>query len=75
MADMKDYIVWVDNTDDIYLVLAKNAKDAIEQIWEEVQVDNQVYIEKGRYPICKKDITARSTGSLHNEQGKVVMLF
>lgn len=65
MADMKEYIVWVSGTNDIYLVSAKNAKDAIEQVWEMVQEDGT----------CKKDIKARSTGSLHNEQGKVVMLY
>lgn len=75
MADMKEYIVFTECTDDIYLVSAKNAKDAIAQVWEEVQVDNQAYIAKGREPIYKKELFARSTGSLHNEQGKVVMLF
>ena len=72
MADMKEYIVWVNHTNDIYLVSAKDTKDAINQIWEEVQVDNQV---EGCVQICKEDITARSVGSLHNQQGKVVMLF
>lgn len=65
MADMKEYIVWVSGTNDIYLVSAKNAKDAIDQVWEMVRGD-------GTY---KQDLIARSTGSLHNEQGKVVMLY
>lgn len=63
MADkVKEYIVTTDFDYSVYIVLAKDAKEAINAVCDKFE-------EK------RETLTARSTGSLHNEQGKVAMLF
>ena len=66
MANIKEYVVTTDYNYDVYIVLAKDAKEAINAVCDKMS-------EHGM-SIDKKELTARSTGSLHNEQGKVVML-
>lgn len=64
---MKDYIVTCDYPcliyNEIFLVSAKDVKDAISQVYE--QYGNE---------FKKSDFKARSTGSLHNEFGKIIVL-
>ena len=74
---MKEYLVVVDEAqwNNLYIVSAKNAKDAIQQVWDEhfswkVEEDKA----KGYKPYCKSDIHARSLGSLHNEEGKIIVV-
>ena len=77
MADLKEYVVTVDGNswDNLYIVSAKNGKDAINMVWESefawrVQGDK----EKGFRPIAKHELHAKSIGSLHNSEGRVICL-
>lgn len=59
---MKDYLVTIANETCTILVLAKDAKDAINQAMD-------------KFPFWRReDFSARSLGSLHNEFGKIVEL-
>lgn len=63
---MKEYLVT--GAERIYIVLAKDAKDAINHVWED-------WCDEGlSCSYDKSDLFARSLGSLHNEYGKVARL-
>lgn len=77
MADLKEYVVTVDGNqwNNTYITSAKNAKEAINIVWEsefawKVKEDR----EKGYRPTAKYELHARSIGSLHNEEGRVICL-
>ena len=77
MADLKEYVVTVDGNqwNNLYIASAKNAKEAINIVWElefawKVKEDK----EKSYRPTAKYELHARSIGSLHNEEGRVVCL-
>lgn len=82
MADMKEYLVTTDNENLTFIVSAKNAKDAISQVWDthmqwensELQERNEELGYKRYRMYTKSDINARSLGSLHNEQGKILCI-
>lgn len=74
---MKEYLVTVDHAqwNNLYIVSAKDAKDAIQQVWDKyfswkVEEDKA----DGYKPYYKKDLHARSLGSLHNEEGKIIVV-
>ena len=77
---MKDYLVTSDygQWDDIFIVLAKDAKDAIEQVYQSYVVPMNIKRKNkeagyNSYRIClKSELHARSIGSLHNEDGKII---
>lgn len=77
---MKEYLVTLD--EEIFIVLAKNAKDAISQVWEkEIKYRNESLktenTEAGYYLNhiwSKSELNARSLASLHNENGKIIYL-
>lgn len=79
---MKDYLVTSDygQWGNIFVVLAKNTKEAIEQVYqsyivpmnEDIKRENKE-VEYNSYRIClKSELHARSIGSLHNENGKII---
>lgn len=77
MTDLKEYVVTVDENqwNNLYIVSAKNAKEAINIVWEsefawKVQMDR----EDGYRPTAKYQLHARSIGSLHNENGRIICL-
>ena len=77
MADLKEYVVTVDGNqwNNLYIVSAKNAKDAVNTVWEsefawKVKQDR----EEGYRPTAKYELRARSIGSYHNEEGRVICL-
>lgn len=76
MSDLREYVVEVDSSrDNIYLVSAKNAKEAINIVWEDVfKISNEWDKEHGYNPFTKCDLHAKSVGSLHNRDGKIVCL-
>ena len=82
MADMKEYLVTVCDCEN-FIVSAKNAKDAIAQVWElyyewknaEMREENKRLGWKANYIYAKSDLSARSLGSLHTEQGKIIHLW
>lgn len=79
---MKDYLVTSDcgQFDNIFIVLAKNAKDAIKQVYQSYVAPMNEDIKKENkeagynyYRIClKSELHAKSIGSLHNEDGKII---
>lgn len=79
---MKDYLVTSDygQWDNIFIVLAKNAKDAIEQVCqsyvvpmnEEIKRENKEVGYNSCRTCLKSELHARSIGSLHNEDGKII---
>lgn len=79
---MKEYLVTTDygQWNNIWIVLASDSKDAINQVWEfyykfmnkEIDVDNKEVGYNMYKPIAKSDIKARSLGSLHTEYGKII---
>ena len=79
---MKEYLVTSDygQYDNMWIVLAKDANDAIEQVWEKyvVPMNEDIREDNKRdgwdyYRTCKKsELHARSLGSLHNEKGKII---
>jgi hypothetical protein len=81
---MKDYLVTSDygQYDNMWIVLAKDAKDAIQQVWGTYIVPmNESIKEENKkdgwdyYRTCKKDeLHAKSIGSLHNSNGKIIRL-
>ena len=82
MADMKEYLVTACDEEN-FIVLSKNAKDAIAQVWEsyyewknaQMQEENQRLGFKANYIYKKSDLSASSLGSLHNQQGKIIHLW
>ena len=78
---MKDYLVEEDGQ--YYIVLAKDAKDAINQVWEKYYAyKNEVSREENNefgmplnHIYTKSELKAKSLSSLHNREGKVVKLW
>jgi len=77
MADLKEYVVTVDGNQwsNLYIASAKNAKEAVDIVWEKefvwrVKTDR----EEGYRPTAKYELHARSIGSLHNEEGRIICL-
>lgn len=81
---MKDYLVTSDygQWDNIFIVLAKNVKDAIDQVYQSYIVPmNEDLKEKNKeagynfYRMClKSELHAKSIGSLHNSEGKIILV-
>lgn len=73
---MKEYYVWSDygQWNNMWIVLAKNAKDAIQQVYDEYIVHFNKSIDRNNeIKSCRRDeLHARSLGSMHNEYGKVI---
>lgn len=79
---MKDYLVTSDygQWNNMWIVLAKDAKDAIEQVYQEYVVPMNEDIKRENkeahfqhYRCCKKsELHAKSIGSLHNSDGKII---
>ena len=84
MVIMKDYLVTSDygQYDNMWIVLAKDVKDAIQQVWEKyiVPMNEDIREENKRdgwdyYRTCKKnELHAKSIGNLHNSDGKIIRL-
>lgn len=74
--DVKEFLVTVDHRDsnNTFIVSAKSTKDAIDTVWNEKFANEPEEVCKinGWVPVIKRDIHARSIGSLHNEFGKIV---
>ena len=81
---MKDYLVTSDygQWNNIWIVFAKDAKDAIEQVYqtyivpmnEDMKTENE---DAGYnlYRLCSKsELHAKSIGSLHNSEGKIICI-
>lgn len=79
---MKDYLVTSDygQWNNMWIVLAENAKDAIEQVWqthiismnEEIKRENKESHFQ-RYRCCRKnELHAKNIRSLHNSDGKII---
>lgn len=81
-SEIKEYLVTLNNYGGMFIVSAKNAKDAIAQVWEEhfllinegLREDNKRMGYHANHIYAKSELTARSLGSLHNEQGKIIYL-
>lgn len=81
---MKDYLVTSDygQWDNIWIVLAKNAKDAINQVYqsyvipmnEDIKRENKKVGYNSMRVCLKSELHARSIGSLHNEEGKIIFV-
>ena len=81
---MKDYLVTSDygQWNNIWIVLAKDAKDAIEQVYQEhiISMNEEMKIENKEagyklYRLCgKSELHAKSIGSLHNSEGKIICI-
>lgn len=81
---MKDYLVISDygQYDNMWIVFAKDTKDAIQQVWEKyiVPMNEDIKKENKRdgwdyYRTCKKnELHAKSVCSLHNSDGKIIRL-
>ena len=79
---LKDYLITSDygQWDNIFIVLAKDAKDAIEQVYQTYVIPMNEDIKRknkelgyNSYRIClKNELHAKSIGSLHNENGKII---
>lgn len=79
---MTEYLVTMDSADwnNIFIVSAKNAKDAIDQVFENnfkwqnesLRKENKDFGEPINHIYSKSDLKARSIGSLHNEEGKII---
>lgn len=81
---MKEYLVTSDygQWDNTWIVLAKDAKDAIEQVYqsyviplnEDIRIQNKEVGYNMIRKCSKNELHARSIGSLHNEEGKVILV-
>lgn len=81
---MKEYLVTSDygQWNNMWIVSAKDAKDAINQVYETyiVPMNMEIKEENRRdgfpyYRCCKKsELHARSISSLHNEDGKIICI-
>lgn len=79
---MKEYLVTTDygQYNNIWIVLAKDAKDAINQVWEHYYKDmNDELLEENKEVgynmyklILKSELKAKSLGSLHTTDGKII---
>lgn len=81
---MKDYLVTSDygQWNNMWIVFAKDAKDAIEQVYQEhiIPMNEELKIENKEagyklYRLCSKsELHAKSIGSLHNSEGKIICI-
>lgn len=81
---MKEYLVKTDygQYNNIWIVLAKDAKDAINQVWEyyydDMNMDILVENKKVGYEMyklmSKSELSAKSLGSLHSKNGIVISI-
>ena len=79
---MKDYLITSDygQWDNIWIVLAKNAKDAIDQVYqsyvvpmnEDIKRENKEVGYNSMRVCLKSELHARSIRSLHSEEGKII---
>lgn len=79
---MKDYLVTSDygQWDNIFIVFAKDAKDAIEQIYQSYVVPMNEDIKRknkeagyNSYRTClKSELHAKSLEKIHSEDGKII---
>ena len=78
---MKDYLVTNDGDwSNIFIVSAKDAKDAINQVFTTLFEPDNVDLRKENKELgyasnhiwTKSDFKARSIGSLHNQEGKII---
>lgn len=77
MKNLKEYVVTVDGNqwNNLFIVSAKNAKDAINVVWEgHFSWRKESDKENGYRPTAKYELHARSVGSLHSEDGRVIRL-
>lgn len=84
MIYLKDYLVTSDygQWDNIWIVLAKNAKDAIDQVYrsyvismnEDIRRENKKAGYNSMRICLKSELYARSIKSLHNESGKIILV-
>lgn len=82
MIYLKDYLVTSDygQWNNIWIVLAKNAKNAIDQVYqsyvipmnEDIKRENKKVGYNSMRACSKSELHARSIGSLHNEEGKII---
>lgn len=81
---MKEYLVTNDygQWDNIFVVLADNAKDAINQVYqlyvvpmnEDIKRENKE-VGYNSYRIClKSELHAKSIKNLHDENGKIIRI-
>ena len=81
MPDLKYYLVVVRNRER-FIVLAKDAKDAIDYLFNNhLEKLNKTYIKENIYVgftmnrlYTKDELKARSLGSLSNEKGRIICL-
>ncbi|WP_024346070.1 hypothetical protein [Lacrimispora indolis] len=79
---MNEYLVTMGggSWNNIFIVSAKDSKDAINQVFDTVfkwknpalKKENEDFGEPVNHIYSKTDLTARSIGSLHNEEGKII---
>lgn len=79
---MKEYLVTMDGAqwNNIFIVSAQNARVAINQVFNEyfapenvgLRKENKEWGEPLNHIYVKSDLTAKSIGSLHSRDGKVV---
>lgn len=84
MIYLKDYLVTSDygQWNNIWIVLAKNAKNAIDQVYqsyvipmnEDIKRENKKVGYNSMRVCLKSELHARSIGSLHNEEGKIISI-
>ena len=84
MIYLKDYLVTSDygQKDNIWVALAKNAKDAIDQVYQSYVIPMNENIkrenrEAGYHSmrVClKSELHAKSIGSLHSKEGKIILV-
>ena len=81
---VKEYLVTsgYGQWDNMWIVLAKDAKDAISQVYQSYVIPLNEHIKRENneygYNILRKcsknELHARSLGSLHNEEGKIILV-
>lgn len=77
MKDLKEYVVTVDGNqwNNLFIVSAKNSKDAINVVYEEhFSWRKESDKENGFRPTAKYELHARSVDSLHSVDGRVICL-
>ncbi len=77
MAELKEYVVTVGGNqwDNLYIVSAQNAKEAVDIVWvEEFAWKTKMDREEGYRPTAKYELHARSIHDLHNKEGQIICL-
>lgn len=79
---MKEYLVTINNSgwNNIFIVSAQNSQDAINQVFEKyfapenisLRKENKEWGEPINHIYTKSDLKAKSIGSLHNRDGKII---